>query len=90
MIYLLVAKSTLLNLGTNNSECQILCHSLIFCLESIYSRTSDYPPGAIAHNYMSFPCLYQVKHVISVTCHSYPYKEDVMKEFAPQQGGNVE
>ena len=39
----------------------------------------------------SFPCLYQVKHVISVLRHSGPYKEDVMKEFAPQQDdGNVE
>jgi hypothetical protein len=35
--------------------------------------------------------LYQVKHIISVLRHLGPYKEDVMKEFAPQQdGGNVE
>jgi hypothetical protein len=34
--------------------------------------------------------LYQVKHIISVLRHLGPYKEDVMKEFAPQQvGGNL-
>jgi hypothetical protein len=35
--------------------------------------------------------LYQVKHIISVLRHLGPYKEDGMKEFAPQQDdGNLE
>jgi hypothetical protein len=42
-------------------------------------------------NIYSFPCLYQVKHVISVLRHSGPYKEDIMKESTRQQDdGNVE
>jgi len=35
-----------------------------------------------------FSCKYQVKHVIKVLHDSGPYKDDILKEFAPEQEDN--
>jgi hypothetical protein len=87
MIYLIVAKSSLLNLGTNNTKADFYATSIFF-IWSLYSPTHLVP---LLTMICSFPYLYQVKHVPSVLHHSSPYKKYIIKEFAAQQDdGNVE
>jgi len=45
-------------------------------------------PSCLLLNNALFLCKYQVKHVIKVLHDSGPYKDDILKEFAPEQEDN--